>query len=169
MTRLVTPIVFFVSSVLAHTAIARPTPSPQQEKPANWNSMGSQQQAWWLCRDDPERWTARCKMVIKEATATKEVTQSHPSNWNRLTADQQATWTRLAPKTWSAMTSTEQVEWKDLVGLQRTIVRSRRCAGRKRGDPIASEQLESVDRGPTSDVDQASAENMVGDDVNRAG
>jgi hypothetical protein len=85
--------------------------------------MGSQQQAWWLCREDPERVTDRCKMVIKETAAstvppTTEATRTHPSTWNWLTADQQATWTRLAPKTWSAMTSAEQVEWTDLMAFR---------------------------------------------------
>jgi hypothetical protein len=93
-----------------------------QDKPANWNSMSAQQQAWWLCRDDPSRITDRCKVVPKETAAqtvpaATQVTQRHPSNWNSLNANQQATWTRLAPKTWLEMTSTEQVEWKDILSV----------------------------------------------------
>jgi len=39
--------------------------------------MTAQQQAWWLCRDDPERVTARCKMVLKE-TPTQKVPPTEP-------------------------------------------------------------------------------------------
>src|SRR5687767_15104072 len=34
--------------------------------PANWNFMDAQEQAWWICRDDASRMTARCRTVTPE-------------------------------------------------------------------------------------------------------
>jgi hypothetical protein len=42
-----------------------------QDKPANWNMMDAQQQASWLCRDDPERVTALCNLMVPKKTAAQ--------------------------------------------------------------------------------------------------
>jgi hypothetical protein len=72
--------------------------SPADALPANWNFMDAQEQAWWMCREDPERVTARCKNVTKQgeraspAASAQTSSPSLPSNWNFMGAGEQARW-----------------------------------------------------------------------------
>ncbi len=86
------------------------TSNAQSDKPANWSSMTNQQQAFWLCRDDPGRITARCKMVPKETTPSR---QSEPARLSQ---------TPTAPRTgWSAIAC--QTEGQSLAMLSQQIDR----------------------------------------------
>jgi hypothetical protein len=99
---------------------------------ADWNTMDAQHQAWWLCRDDPERVTARCKTVTPQATVAANVAISSastkPSNWNTMDAEHQAWWlcrgpqatvaanvaissASTKPSNWNTMGAEEQAQW----------------------------------------------------------
>jgi hypothetical protein len=84
----------FICSLLVVLAlVASAHARTNVQHPANWNTMNSQQQAWWLCRDDPDRVTARCKMVPKEPAAAK----NKPADWNTMDALEQAAWNAEHP------------------------------------------------------------------------
>jgi hypothetical protein len=75
----------------------------QTQKPANWNVMSAAEQAQWLCRDDPSRITARCKMVpISSSPDATSLSPVKPTNENLTIAKETAQLERCRTLTGSA-------------------------------------------------------------------